>query len=179
MSLHGRLISGAPFTRSGGTATAQVGFDVLAPLTLRGRADERASANGSAHETSAADREYLERIAIRSRSRILFLDTREIAWLEAYGNYVRFHVVGAGNEGEAGEAGVHTVRGTLGSYEQRLDPERFVRIHRSVIVNVDVVRELHARRTGDFTLITRSGERLTLSRNFRNRVPQLRRLLAS
>jgi two-component system LytT family response regulator len=146
----------------------------LPALTLLSRTDEHASANGAA-EGTPADREYLERIAIRSRSRILLLDAKEIAWLEAYGNYVRFHTV----PGEGGAAAVHTVRGTLSSYEQRLDPTRFVRIHRSVIVNVDVVRELHARRTGDFTLITRSGERLTLSRNFRNRVPQLRRLLAS
>jgi two-component system LytT family response regulator len=118
---------------------------------------------------------YLERIAIRLRNRILFLETREIAWLEAYGNYVRFHVLGANGD----EPVVHTVRGTLSSFERRLDPKRFVRIHRSVIVSVNVVRELHSRRTGDFTLVTRGGERLTLSRNFRNRVAELRRLLAS
>jgi len=121
---------------------------------------------------TAADRlslQYLDRIVVRSRSRILFLDVSEVAWLEAYGNYVRFHTPGE----------VYTVRGTLSSFEDQLDPTRFVRIHRSVIVNRDVVRELHSRRTGDFTLVTQGGERLTLSRNFRNRVAEIRSRLAS
>jgi two-component system LytT family response regulator len=112
---------------------------------------------------------YLDRIVVRSRSRILFLDVREVTWLEAYGNYVKFHTVDE----------VYTVRGTLTSFERQLDPTRFLRIHRSVIVNRDVVRELHSRRTGDFTLVTHGGEQLTLSRNFRSRVPELRRALAS
>jgi two-component system LytT family response regulator len=159
--------------RTGGTVTR---YDVLSPLTLMGRANDRtgaAAAEGVPTEREGAG--YLERITIRARNRILFLDAREVAWLEAYGNYVRFHVIPT----DGGEPAVHTVRATLSSYVTRLDPRRFLRIHRSVIVNVDVVRELHARRTGDFTLITRSGERLTLSRNFRTAVPELRRLLAA
>jgi two-component system LytT family response regulator len=166
MSLHGRSISGAPVSRTVG-----------GPLTLLSRSDDRPRGAGTFVEPLVADgaSPYVDRIAIRSRSRIIFLETREVAWLEAYGNYVRFHVMG----GENGEPVVHTVRGTLSSFERRLDPSRFVRIHRSVIVNVDVVRELHSRRTGDFTLVTRAGDELTLSRNFRNRVAELRRLLAS
>jgi two-component system LytT family response regulator len=180
MSLHGRSIAGAPLARTATEGRTGGTFDVPRGLTLMGRSEDRAVSGGAAAEHSTSAREYLDRIAIKSRSRILFLDTREVAWLEAYGNYVRFHawsVDGAGTT--PAEATVHTVRGTLSSYERRLDPGRFVRIHRSVIVNVDVVRELHARRTGDFTLVTRSGEKLTLSRNFRSRVAELRRLLAS
>ena len=172
MTLNGRSISGAPMLRTGGQSAR---YDAVAPLTLMGRASDRmgaAAAEGVPTEREAA---YLERITIRARNRILFLDAREVAWLEAYGNYVRFHVIPV----EGGEPVVHTVRATLSSYVERLDPRRFLRIHRSVIVNVDVVRELHARRTGDFTLITRSGEKLTLSRNFRTAVPELRRLVAA
>jgi two-component system LytT family response regulator len=143
------------------------------PLTLSGREDRNGNAPSALTSSlAAAERPsaaYLDRIVVRSRSRILFLDVAEVAWLEAYGNYVRFHTPGE----------VYTVRGTLSSFEAQLDPARFVRIHRSVIVNRDVVRELHSRRTGDFTLVTQAGERLTLSRNFRNRVPEIRSRLAS
>jgi two-component system LytT family response regulator len=148
--------------------------DLRAPLTLAGR-DERNAAqpplprDSAPAPAGARPALYLDRIVVRSRSRILFLDVREVTWLEAYGNYVKFHTLEE----------VYTVRGTLTSFERQLDPTRFLRIHRSVIVNREVVRELHSRRTGDFTLVTHGGEQLTLSRNFRSRVPELRRALAS
>lgn len=183
MTLNGRTLTGAPLTRTGPAVQGSVrAAEARAPLTLSGREDRNGNATSvltnpasSLSSTSAAqsaDRlslQYLDRIVVRSRSRILFLDVSEVAWLEAYGNYVRFHTPGE----------VYTVRGTLSSFEDQLDPTRFVRIHRSVIVNRDVVREVHSRRTGDFTLVTSGGERLTLSRNFRNRVPEIRSRLAS
>jgi two-component system LytT family response regulator len=154
------------------TPGASRGLELRAPLTLAGREERGAAPLSFGRESAApgpAADPYLDRIVVRSRSRILFLDVREVTWLEAYGNYVRFHT----------PQEVYTVRGTLTSFEQQLDPARFLRIHRSMIVNREVVRELHSRRTGDFTLVTHGGEKLTLSRNFRNRVPELRRLLAS
>jgi two-component system LytT family response regulator len=172
MTLHGRSFMGAAFASSGAQAsTTRPGVDLHAPMAFAGRGDAGSRGGESKREgtTGANPASYLDRIVIRSRSRILLLDVREVAWLEAYGNYVRFHTLGE----------VHTVRGTLTSFERRLDPTRFIRIHRSAVVNLDVIRELHTRRTGDFTLITATGEQLTMSRNFRNRVPQLRRLLAS
>jgi DNA-binding LytR/AlgR family response regulator len=180
MSLQGRSISEAPLGRTAvGTNGTHGTFDVRSSLTLLSRSDDRAGAVGAENGVYPTDgvARHVDRIAIRSRSSILFLDAREIAWLEAYGNYVRFHVIAS--EGGATATVVHTVRGTLSSFEENLDPTRFVRIHRSVIVNVQVVRELHSRRTGDFTLVTRGGAELTLSRNFRSRVPELRRLLAA
>lgn len=182
MTLNGRSITGAPVSPSGPVVTGppQTGGEsggaagLRAPLVLTVR-EERAplpaldSAEMAGAGAAASTAGYLDRLVVRSRSRILFLDVAEVAWLEAYGNYVRFHTPGE----------VFTVRGTLSSFEQQLDPARFVRIHRSVIVNRDVVRELHSRRTGDFTLVTSGGESLTLSRNFRNRVPELRRRMAS
>jgi two-component system LytT family response regulator len=144
--------------------------DARVPLVLAGR-DDRPVAGPGASPAKAASQSspYLDRIVVRSRSRILFLDVAEVTWLEAFGNYVRFHT----------PSEVYTVRGTLTSFEKELDPARFVRIHRSMIVNRDVIRELHSRRTGDFTLVTSGGEQLTLSRNFRSKVPELRRRLAS
>jgi two-component system LytT family response regulator len=141
-------------------------MDARVPLVLAGRDDRHGSERQPAGQSPAP---YLDRIVVRSRSRILFLDVNEVTRLEAYGNYVRFHT----------PAEVYTVRGTLSSFEKELDPARFVRIHRSVIVNRDAIRELHSRRTGDFTLVTQAGEQLTLSRNFRSKVPELRRRIAS
>ena len=174
MTLNGRSLTGASFTRSRATAPAVVGMETRAPFSVAGREDRSGGAQGNGYQSAApapggTAAPFLDRIVVRSRSRILFLDVHEVTWLEAYGNYVRFHT----------PEEVYTVRGTLSSFEEQLDPARFLRIHRSVIVNREVVRELHSRRTGDFTLVTLGGERLTLSRNFRDRVPELRRLLAS
>jgi len=162
MTLNGRTFTPASTTQAG---PARV-MDARAPLVLTGR-DER-PANG-ALVAAQQKSPYLDRIVVRSRSRILFLDVSEVTWLEAFGNYVRFHT----------PSDVYTVRGTLTSFEKELDPTRFVRIHRSMIVNRDVIRELHSRRTGDFTLVTAGGEQLTLSRNFRSKVPELRRRLSA
>ena len=173
MTLNGRSFTPAPMTRpTQATAPARV-TDARVPLVLAGRDDRPVAGQpGALPARSASPTQsspYLDRIVVRSRSRILFLDVAEVTWLEAFGNYVRFHTVGE----------VYTVRGTLTSFEKELDPARFVRIHRSMIVNRDVIRELHSRRTGDFTLVTQGGEQLTLSRNFRSKVPELRRRLAS
>jgi two-component system LytT family response regulator len=169
MTLNGRSFSPAPVTRPQAAAPARV-MDARVPLVLAGRDDRPVAEQPVASSASPKQSSpYLDRIVVRSRSRILFLDVAEVAWLEAFGNYVRFHTPGE----------VYTVRGTLTSFEKELDPVRFVRIHRSMIVNRDVIRELHSRRTGDFTLITQGGEQLTLSRNFRSKVPELRRRLAS
>ena len=169
MTLNGRSFTPAPVTQPQASAPARV-MDARVPLVLAGR-DDRPVAGQPVAPAKAATQSspYLDRIVVRSRSRILFLDVAEVTWLEAFGNYVRFHTPGE----------VYTVRGTLTSFEKELDPTRFVRIHRSMIVNRDVIRELHSRRTGDFTLVTSGGEQLTLSRNFRSKVPELRRRLAS
>ena len=170
MTLNGRSFTPAPVTQPQASAPARV-MDARVPLVLAGRDDRPVAGQPVASPAKAATQSspYLDRIVVRSRSRILFLDVAEVTWLEAFGNYVRFHTPGE----------VYTVRGTLTSFEKELDPARFVRIHRSMIVNRDVIRELHSRRTGDFTLVTNGGEQLTLSRKFRSKVPELRRRLAS
>jgi two-component system LytT family response regulator len=172
MTLNGRSFTPVSAPRPAQATPPRVTTDARVPLVLAGR-DERPVTAPVAQPArpvlQTQSSPYLDRIVVRSRSRILFLDVAEVTWLEAFGNYVRFHTV----------AEVYTVRGTLTSFEKELDPARFVRIHRSMIVNRDVIRELHSRRTGDFTLVTNGGEQLTLSRNFRSKVPELRRRLAS
>jgi two-component system LytT family response regulator len=105
----------------------------------------------------------LDRLVVKSRGRIVFLRADEIDWIEAAGNYVRVH---AGKE-------AHLMRETLGTLEERLDHGRFVRIHRSTIVNLDSVKELVPSFHGDYVVRLRDGTELVLSRSFRGRVPHL------
>jgi two-component system LytT family response regulator len=107
---------------------------------------------------------YSERLAVKTTSGVGFLKTDEIHWVDAAGNYVRLNT---GN----GEA--HLLRETLTALARRLDPNRFVRVHRSTIVNVEHIRELRAQTHGEHLIIMESGQRLTLSRGYRDRVHDL------
>jgi len=105
---------------------------------------------------------HLQRVMLRSQGRVFFIRTADIDWIEAAGNYVRLH---AGRES-------HLLRVTMNAIEQRLDPEHFLRIHRSTIVNIDRVRELHPWPSGEYTVVLRDGARLKLSRGFRERLAE-------
>jgi two-component system, LytTR family, response regulator len=99
----------------------------------------------------------LTRLIVREPGRILFLDAGDVDWIEAAENYVYLH---------AG-AKKHLVRGTIKSFAQRLDPARFARIHRSVIVNLARVKELLPRSAhGDYEVMMADGTRLVASRHY-------------
>jgi two-component system LytT family response regulator len=98
------------------------------------------------------------RIAVTSGRRTLWLDLAAVDWVEAQGNYVAFHAGGA----------AHLVRGTLGGMEARLDPRRFARIHRRIIVAVDRVEEVVGLDGGDADVRLQSGVMLRLSRTYRD-----------
>ena len=100
---------------------------------------------------------HLERLAVRESGRISFLRVDEICWLEAQGNYVKIHA--------AGQAPL--VRRTLKELEERLDPSRFLRIHRSVLVNLDRVRELRPMFHGEYQVLLDDGTELTSSRGLK------------
>jgi two-component system, LytTR family, response regulator len=98
-----------------------------------------------------------DRLVIKSSGRIYFIRTRDIDWCEAAGNYVRLHV---GPQ-------THLVRGTMAHIESQLDRAQFVRIHRSTIVNVDRIQELHSSFGGEYVVLLHDKTRLTLSRGYR------------
>jgi two-component system LytT family response regulator len=102
--------------------------------------------------------ERRDRLVIKSSGRIYFVRTRDIDWCEANGNYVRLHV----------GAQTHLVRGTMAHIESQLDPAQFVRIHRSTIVNVDRIQELHSSFGGEYVVLLHDKTRLTLSRGYRD-----------
>lgn len=102
----------------------------------------------------------LDRLVIKSGGRVFFLRTDDIDWIEAAGNYVRLHL---------GEAS-HLFRETMNGMEARLDAGRFVRIHRSRIVNTDRIKEMQPWFNGEYVVVLQNGQRLTLSRGYREKL---------
>ncbi len=108
-------------------------------------------------ESSAASA-YLDRIVVKTRGRVRFLRVEEIAWIEADDVYVRLH---------SADRASYLHRAPLRELETSLDPRRFVRIHRSAIVNLEFVAELQADSHGEFTVLLRDQTVLRLSRSYR------------
>ena len=99
-------------------------------------------------------------LTLKDGARAVFLREDEIDWIEAQDYYVEIH---------AGSA-AHLHRETLQDLEARLDPERFVRIHRSAIVRIDRIRRLQALPSGDAAVILRDGTELRVSRSRREAI---------
>lgn len=104
----------------------------------------------------------LDRLVVKSGGRVFFLRTEDIVWIEAAGNYVRLHL---GDDS-------HLFRETMNGIEARLDPRRFVRIHRSRIVNSDRIKELQPWFNGEYVVVLQNGTRLTLSRGYREKLQE-------
>ena len=100
------------------------------------------------------------RLMIKASGRIHFVRMADVDWCEASGNYVRVHV----------RPQEHLVRDTMSHLESQLDPDQFVRIHRSTIVNVDRIQEMHSSFNGEYVVLLRDGTRLTLSRGYRDTI---------
>lgn len=106
---------------------------------------------------------HLERLVIKAAGRVFFLKTEEIDWIEAASNYVRLHV---GRD-------AHLMRETMSALETKLDPKKFLRIHRSAIVNIERIKELHPLFRGEYEVVLRDGRRLTLGRAYRDKLQEL------
>ena len=100
---------------------------------------------------------YVDRLLVKASGRVLFLKTEDIDWIEAAGNYVRLHV---GRES-------HLLRETMNTIETKLDPARFLRIHRSTIVNLDRIKEMQPWFSGEYVVLLKDGTELTLSQGYR------------
>lgn len=140
----------------------------------RGVAQVRAASPAGGEEVRALlsrvrdarrDERFAERFVVRRGRRLFFVRVPDVEWLEADGNYVRLHVGG----------GSHLVRDTLGGVEARLDPDRFVRVHRSAIVNLDRVASLEPYAHGEYVVAMRDGTKLTSSRTYSARLRALLR----
>lgn len=104
-----------------------------------------------------------DRILVKSSGEIFFLKADEIDWIEAEGDYMKFHVAGR----------AHLMRETMARLEARLDGRHFIRIHRSTIVNINRVRKLSPSFAGEYAVVLMDGTKLKLSRGYHDRVAAL------
>ena len=104
---------------------------------------------------------FADRLLVHARGTIRFVSTESLRWIEAAGNYVRLHTT---------DDDTHLVRETMKGLEQKLDPERFVRIHRSAIVNLDRVAEIRHWSSGEYRVELDDGTELKLTRTYRERI---------
>ena len=111
-------------------------------------------------EAMRSERTALDRIAVKSDGRVLFIRVAEIDWIEADDDLVRIH---------AGKV-VHTHRSTLTHLEERLPASKFLRVHRSTLVNVDRIREIQPWFQGDWVLILHDGTRVHSGKSYRAKV---------
>ena len=114
-------------------------------------------------ETIAAPQNYLKRLAIRSAGKTIFLDVEDVDWIGAAENYVELHV-GRAN---------HLLHVTMNGLEKSLDPEIFLRIHRSTIVNLDRIKEVQSGAHGEYLITLRDGARLQSGRTYSDRLKAL------
>ena len=114
-------------------------------------------------ETVLPQKKFLDRMVVKASGRIFFLPIAEIDWIEAADNYARLHV---GRES-------HLIRETLSSLESRLNPELFLRIRHSAIVNIKHIRELHPLFKGEYEILLQNGAKLVTSRRYRGKIASL------
>jgi two-component system LytT family response regulator len=105
---------------------------------------------------------YTTRIVFKSRGRILFLPVSDIRWIGAEENYVRICT----------EADKHLLRETMSHLEEKLDPQMFLRVHRSAIVNLQYLKEVRTEPSGEFTVVLVNGQKVAMSRSYHARISE-------
>jgi two-component system LytT family response regulator len=111
------------------------------------------------------DRSYPEWVLLKAEGKNVFVKVKDIDWIESSRNNVRIHVGPT----------IYLLHETTSAIASRLDPKKFLRIHRSAIVNIERIKELHPWFNGDYAVILRDGTQLTLSSSYRDRLKEFRR----
>lgn len=140
-----------PFTRERLSSAVERARKEILLASQQTGSDSANSRNGS---------RYTNRIVFKSRGRIVFLRVSDIRWIGAEENYVR---ISTQNE-------THLLRETMARIEEKLDPEMFLRIHRSSIVNLQHVKEVRTETDGEYAVVLVNGEKLAMSRGYRSRI---------
>jgi two-component system LytT family response regulator len=108
----------------------------------------------------AGEKRYVERLLVKTGGRFVFIKVDQIDWVETAGNYLRLH---CGND-------EHLIRETMQGLEAKLDPDRFLRIHRFTLVNVERIKQVEPFFHGDYIVTLQTGKELTLSASYRDRL---------
>ena len=106
------------------------------------------------------NQDFLERLVINHNDRLIVVPTKEIDWITAYGNYLRVHTQGK----------TYLLRETINQIVKRLNPEIFLRIHRSTIINIECIKEFQPMFGGNYTVVLKDDTEFVLSRNYRKEV---------
>jgi len=114
-------------------------------------------------ETAARQPETSRRLIVKAGGRVIFLSVDEIDWLEAAANYVRINV---GKQ-------AYLLRRGIGEIAEKLDRSQFIRIHRSVIVNLQRIKELQPVNSGEYIVVLKDGKELSCSRGYRSELQEL------
>lgn len=141
---------------------------VKALLRAKGHIRSNAAADSNQQimgllETMASPRSYVKRLAVRSGIKTMFLDVEDVDRMEAAENYVELHAGGAS----------YLLHVTMNALEKSLDPEIFLRIHRSIIVNLSRIKNLESSAHGEYLITLRDGSRLQSGRTYSNRLRAL------
>jgi len=124
----------------------------------RGTGEESSKTHDAGNERSGT--RLRDRLLVNDGGRVLFVPAREIEMVQAAGKHVKIFVNGH----------CYLARQALRDVEARLDNSHFVRVHRSTIINVEQITELHPLFHGDYEIVLKRGTRVTLSRRFRSRI---------
>lgn len=108
-------------------------------------------------------KDYRNRLAVKSNGRLFFLKVKEINWIEAAGDYVHLHT----------DKKSHLIREKIGDIAIKLDPEMFLRIHRSTIVNIELIKDIQPLFKGEYIVTLTNDKQLNLSRGYRDKLQRL------
>jgi two-component system, LytTR family, response regulator len=141
---------------------------------VRGRLEERSLSEFgvklarmiSAAPTRGESRRWLDRLVVKSGGATRFLRVTELEWIEAAGVYVNLHLRPTAGGGEL------LYRSPLAELAARLDPARFIRVHRSTVVNIEDIQQLEPISHGEFDILLKSGARTRISRSFRSHLEE-------
>lgn len=134
----------------------------LAKIQNQKPGDTKAQADAVLEEVKPAAK-GVERLLVKTQGRVLLVKVSDIDWVEAADNYVTLHV---GKE-------AHMMRETMNSLESRLPADKFMRISRSSIVNVERIQELQPMFHGEYVVVLKNGAKVTLSRSYRDKLDRL------
>jgi two-component system LytT family response regulator len=136
-------------------------FAVLQDRKLK--TGESPSETDNRKSTEPVAEEPFDRVVIKSGGRIYFLKVQEIDWVEAGGDYLSLH---SGSQ-------THLIRETMGNFHAKLDPRKFLRIHRSTIVNIERIKDIQPLFKGEYVITLTGGKRLNSSRGYRHHLQKL------
>lgn len=133
-----------------------------------GSGDEVGRRMAALMEAMANPSSYAKRLAVRSGTKTVLVSVEDVEWMQAAENYVELHII----ERNPG-AGCHLLQATMNTLEASVDPGMFLRIHRSLMVNVGRVRELQPAGHGEYVVVLRSGVRLQSGRSYHEKLKAL------